>query len=224
MPDHVQRSLEGRLLVLQPDLNQLERRDHEGLGSARQGAREGCEGEGVLLLAVVGEYGSPVSCESSEHVEDLRRSGRRANEEHTIGADCIRQYGPLVSLHTRHDDSHFTARFGASSISGGTIPRYSLPALNRMSKTFLSPERATHPSFATMLRKVCTMPMPLLPVSSCWRVLTTSRGYRSYECGDERIDASADGQEGTYEELGTSWFRVSQMILDMASETATHLQ
>lgn len=90
MPDHVQRPLEGRFLVLEPDLDQLERRDHEGLGSAGHGAREGGEGEGVPLLAVVCEYGAPVSCkvklECRSPSGDNMRS--RANEGHTVSADC----------------------------------------------------------------------------------------------------------------------------------------
>jgi hypothetical protein len=196
VPDHVQRPLEGRFLVLEPDLDQLERRDHEGLGCACHGASEGGEGEGVLLLAVVGEYRAPVSCESSEHIEHhaATKQGGEQTRDTPLAPTAARQYGFFAAISTRHDDSHFTARFGASSISGGTIPRYSLPALNRISETFLSREKTTHPSVATMLRKVCTMPMPPLPVSSCWRVLTTSRGYRSYTGEDERNAAVSRGR------------------------------
>ena len=62
--DDIQRSLESRLLVLQPNLDQLERRHHDGFGRTRKTTR--CNGEelGVLLLTVVGEKGAPPSVSS----------------------------------------------------------------------------------------------------------------------------------------------------------------
>lgn len=64
-------------------------------------------------------------------------------------------------------------------MSGGTIPLYSLDALHPVSHRRHLARIRTHPSVAMMLRKVSIIPIPPLPVASCCRVLTTSRGYSS---------------------------------------------
>lgn len=62
MRDDLCGSLEGTVLVLQPDFNELERRDYNRFGRSCCCSREDCETLGGGLLAVVGEDGSPVAC------------------------------------------------------------------------------------------------------------------------------------------------------------------
>jgi len=59
--DHLKRTLEGRLLVLQLDLDELEGSDDDGFGRTGETTCRDGEGLCVLLLAVVGEEGAPLS-------------------------------------------------------------------------------------------------------------------------------------------------------------------
>jgi hypothetical protein len=58
---HVYRPLERRRLVLQPNLDQLERGHDKALGPARRAASEDRDGLGGLALAVVGDEAGPVA-------------------------------------------------------------------------------------------------------------------------------------------------------------------
>lgn len=62
MRNHLRRSLERAALVLQPDLDQLKRRDHHGLGRSCRSTSEDGEGLSGGDLPVLGEDGSPVAC------------------------------------------------------------------------------------------------------------------------------------------------------------------
>lgn len=178
--DHVQRTLERRLLVLQLDLDQLERRDNDGFGSTSETTSCDREGLGVFLLTVVGEEGAPPSVSCDWVVSGFRKGDEVAGTGER--QSFCRQEGGKENDQI-HAHSHLIALFGASSIKGGRIPLYSrrglwvssgsvlamhplapfaldvfpLPALDsgRMTrKTSLPQSHTTHPSVATMLLKV----------------------------------------------------------------------
>jgi hypothetical protein len=63
--DHICRTFKGRRLVLQPDLDQLERSDDKRLGRSRQETRHDRYALRRLFLPVVGQYASPESISSN---------------------------------------------------------------------------------------------------------------------------------------------------------------
>lgn len=163
---HVQRTLESRSLVLQSDLDQFKGSNDKALCPTCTASRQDSEKLGVFTCAISSEYTRPVTV--------------RADWTMSAGG-TMRQPRALLIL----PNSHLRARLGASIIIGGIRPLYNRAVLYEGEKSQLqcapwpvagARHQLAHPWVATMCLKVCTIPIPPLPASSCCRVLTTSRG------------------------------------------------